>query len=518
MEYFEVKREDMKTEFEGSIEDFNKLSVEELEQLIYLYLEEQNLDEFPDKVFLCKNLETLSLNTNNISVIPSVIETLQNLKNLFLFGNLIQEIPESIQKLEKLEGFILDNNLLKDIPPFLLEMENLKELYINRNPFQNDAILSSLKSFVLIDSDFDERGTQTLNLLRYIRNLTPKKSTKNKKYFSLQIEKELQTPILHYLLFFKDYVKGSKKKDIHFEVERVGEDTLTLVTNGRNEVTVEEMRDYFEEYVDLTRTKMDDWVLNVDAKVSRVEGDILRLKLENEVGRFKNAYKIAQLENSRLKDELGFLRRLTLNFSEKPITLDLKLPPKSASFNPQQLLLNLRDKALRLMERRYSKKLEDLHNDEFTDFLRDKEYSISDQSRSGRSKLGTGEVDILVRSENGTPVSIIEAFRLDSCGSDNTIVGSHLDKLLHNYDTAGHPTNFVLVYAEAKKFLKLWENYLAYVNDLNAKPVYRNLYPLLSFKETGISQKADLKIGLARHERNGKIVEIYHLFLNMYVG
>ncbi len=507
----------MRTEFEGSVEDFNKLSKEELGNLLIIRLRNQELEIFPHKILLCKKLQNLDLSNNKISVIPSSIRNLYNLKDLFLQYNCIKSIPASIEKLKKLEVIFLHNNHLEDIPSFLFEMKSLKELYISENPFPKNSILSSLKSFGLFNSHFDEYEKTTLGFLKFILNLPTKKSTKNKKYFSLQIEKELQTPVLHYLLFFKDYVKGSKKKDIHFEVERVGEDALMLVTNGRNEVTVDEMRDYFEEYVDLTRTKMDDWVLNVDSSVTRVEGDILRLKLENEVGRFKNAYKIAQLENHRLKDELDFLRRLTLNFSEKPITLDLTLPAKSNSFNPQQLLLDLRDKALRMMERKYSKKLEDLHNDEFTDFLRDKEYSVSDQSRSGRSKLGTGEVDILVRSENGTPVSIIEAFRLDSCGTDNTIVGSHLDKLLHNYDTAGHPTNFVVVYAEAKKFSKLWENYLSYLNDLNTKPSYSNLYPLLNFKETGISQKADLKIGLARHERNGKIVEVYHLFLNMYI-
>ena len=477
------------------------------------------LQEFPKELLLCSNLTFLDLSKNKISTIPSAIENLQQLELFLLANNLLQDFPPSIVKLKNLEVIDISNNLFQNFPFFIIELKNLEGVYINGNPFEDNLELASLLKPLSVFESADELAKGTLSFLKYLYELIPSKNiNKNKKYFSLQIEKELQTPVLHYILFFKDYVKGAKKKDIHFEVERVGEDILSLVTNGRNEVSTEEMRDYFEEYVDLTRTKMDDWVLKVDSSVSRVEGDILRLKLENEVGRFKNAYKIAQLENDRLKDELDFLRRLSLNFSQKPITLNLKLPEKSDAFNPQKLLMNLRDKAIRLLERKYTKKLEDLHNDEFTDFLRDKGYIISDQSRSGRATLMAGEVDIMVRSENGTPVSIIEAFRLDSCGPNNSIVDSHLDKLLHDYDTVGHPTNFVLVYAEAKNFLKLWENYQAYISELNQKVNFRKEYPLLNFRETGISQKADLKIGLATHERNGQLIEVYHIFVNMYVS
>ncbi len=525
--------------FDGTLEEFDKLSVEKLQQLTELALTQKQLKEFPNKVFLCENLTLLDLSDNEIACIPASIENLINLdtldlsnnqiKNIPLFisclsklitifinKNLLQNIPSSIQNLKKLQCLDISYNLLQNFPSFLLKMNTLHSVFFIGNPLEKNPELAALLQTINVFNGSFEIGEATLELVKYLDKLYPKKTT-NKKYFSLQIEKELQTPVLHYILFFKDYVKGSKKQDIHFEVERVGEDTLMLVTNGRNEVTTEEMQNYFEEYVDLTRTKMDDWVLNVDARVSRAEGDILRLKLENEIGRFKNAYKIAQLENHRLKDELDFLRKLTLNFSEKPITLNLKLPPKSIPFNPHQLLLDLQNKAIRLLERKYTKKLEDLHTDEFTDFLRDKGYNISDQSRSGRAKLRAGEVDIMVRSENGTPVSIIEAFRLDSCGSDNVVVGSHLDKLMHDYDTVGHATNFILVYAEAKRFSNLWENYVKYTGDLNSKPSYRNQHPLLSFKDTRISQKTDLKIGLAQHERNGQVVEVYHVFVNMFV-
>lgn len=171
-----------------------------------------------------------------------------------------------------------------------------------------------------------------------------------------------------------------------------------------------------------------------------------------------------------------------------------------------------------MLERKSSRKSEDLHNDILTDFLRNKGNQASDLMRSGRTKLGNvGEVDIMIRKKNGTPFSVIEAFRLSSCGENNKTVAEHLDKLLYDYDTAGHARNFVIVYAEARDFMRLWKNYKEYVSELNGKPAFRTDYPLISFKEkTEISDKSSIKIGLASHRREGRIVEVYHVFINMF--
>lgn len=157
-----------------------------------------------------------------------------------------------------------------------------------------------------------------------------------------------------------------------------------------------------------------------------------------------------------------------------------------------------------------------MHNDILTDFLRQKGYYATDQTRSGRAKLGVGEIDIMIRKKNGVPFSIIEAFRLNSCGPDNKTVAEHLDKLLHDYDTAGHERNFVIVYAEVTNFERLWKRYKEYIAELNGKPAFRADYPLISFKEkSSVSTKSSIKIGVAQHRREGANVEVYHVFINM---
>ena len=170
-----------------------------------------------------------------------------------------------------------------------------------------------------------------------------------------------------------------------------------------------------------------------------------------------------------------------------------------------------------MLERKHSQQIENLHNDILTDFLRQKGYQAADQTRSGRSKLGVGEIDIMIRKKDGTPFSIIEAFRLNSCGKDNKTVAEHIDKLIHDYDTAGHERNFVIVYAEAKNFERLWTNYKNYLSEINGKAAFRAQYPLIKFEEKSeISDKSSIKIGLATHRREGTVVGIYHIFINMF--
>ncbi|MCU0445079.1 MAG: hypothetical protein MUE85_09185 [Microscillaceae bacterium] len=378
------------------------------------------------------------------------------------------------------------------------------------NPFEEFPELRNIELDEIMSAEVGD-----LPLFNLIKKL--KFPDTDKKYFTLKVNKELKTPIQQYLLFFKDYVAGAKKKKIRFEVREESDDTLLLVTNGSNEISIEEMQGYFEEYVELTRQNMDKWVMKVDDSVSPMDADILRLQLENEIGRFRNAYKIARIRNKDLKKQNETLEQLLIGFSQKPTIININT--QSEEVDLIKLLMDLIDKAVRMMERKSTKKIEDLHNDSLTDFLRDKGYNASDQTRSGKAKLTAGEVDIMIRKQNGTPVSVIEAFRLDSCGEKNTVISSHLDKLLHDYDTAGHEINFVIVYAEAQNFEDLWQNYQKYILQLGAKPEFRNEYPLLNFQELpGVSKKKGVKVGIAHHQRGDGTVQVYHIFIDMYVA
>ncbi|TAD99066.1 MAG: hypothetical protein EAZ97_09685 [Bacteroidetes bacterium] len=143
-------------------------------------------------------------------------------------------------------------------------------------------------------------------------------------------------------------------------------------------------------------------------------------------------------------------------------------------------------------------------------------YEIADQSRGGISHKGNdlGEKDIVINSSSGE-FSIIEALRLSSI---KEIIDTHIFKLINNYDTQGHKRNYIVVYAQAKNFLNLWNKYKIYVNDLNNKPFFqKSKYPQIGNFEEKESDITDLKKGISKYRREGSEVEIYHFFVNMFL-
>ena len=94
-------------------------------------------------------------------------------------------------------------------------------------------------------------------------------------------------------------------------------------------------------------------------------------------------------------------------------------------FSHDDLQRALLEKAIRLVERKLKIYIEDVRNDEFSDFLRDRGYNICDQTRSGVSGGGksVGELDLVIRSPHKTGIieTIIEALRLSSCGTKKLV-------------------------------------------------------------------------------------------------
>jgi len=138
-------------------------------------------------------------------------------------------------------------------------------------------------------------------------------------------------------------------------------------------------------------------------------------------------------------------------------------------------------------------------------------YRVKDQTRWGSSASGKslGELDIKIENPDGRTACIIEAFILT--GLNRNVIDLHLKKVF-GYDPGGLPVNYILVYAEASDFQQLWESYLEYIPTIDYK--YK---PSDKPKEveTGF---ASIKMARMRHQRDGKITEVVHFFVNMFPG
>jgi len=140
--------------------------------------------------------------------------------------------------------------------------------------------------------------------------------------------------------------------------------------------------------------------------------------------------------------------------------------------------------------------------------LESADYTVKDQPQWSTSAEGkdSGEIDIFITEPNGSPMSIIEALILDSLKQDYLV--NHLDKLF-KYDTTGLENNYIITYSLAKNFSSLWNRYQKFIS----KHDYE--YQFIDFKQLTTFNYTDIKIGIARHMRNGKEINLYHILINL---
>ena len=101
--------------------------------LKFLYLDLSQLKSVPNEVFLCKNLEELSLSNNSLTNIPKEIYKLSHLKKLILSHNQISSLPDEIGNLKSLELLWVNDNQLTSLPSTMTNLRNLKDLVTSKN-------------------------------------------------------------------------------------------------------------------------------------------------------------------------------------------------------------------------------------------------------------------------------------------------------------------------------------------------------------------------------------------------
>lgn len=146
-------------------------------------------------------------------------------------------------------------------------------------------------------------------------------------------------------------------------------------------------------------------------------------------------------------------------------------------------------------------------NDAFRDSL-DLLYSVNDQTRRGISQSGTGagEIDLLIRRE-GLPFAIIEALRLRSL--EREYLNTHINKALTNYDQAGCPHAFVVVYAQVNDFANFWNKLLEHVKN------YQFPYPIEEALSECAVEQTEVRVAKLKLSRSEKPVNfrIYAIHL-----
>lgn len=154
---------------------------------------------------------------------------------------------------------------------------------------------------------------------------------------------------------------------------------------------------------------------------------------------------------------------------------------------------------------------EDSRNGFMASVLENKGFIIKDQTRWGISKSGksSGEIDIKIENEKNEPLSICEGLILTALSKK--IINDHIMKLF-GYDPNGLDRNYVLVYAQVSNFIDLWHRYIQHLNRIEYQFQLDRDVVDVSHK---YSPYSEIKVGVAYHNRNERIVEVWHVFINM---
>jgi hypothetical protein len=127
------------------------------ETLGMLNLSNQNLQESDESIkylIKCKNLKHIYLNNNNLNYFPEEIFMLKELREIDLSNNHIKSFPTNLAQLSQLTILELAGNEIQTIPSWITELSALKILNLKGNPILKTQIEKIRKEAPHISIEF----------------------------------------------------------------------------------------------------------------------------------------------------------------------------------------------------------------------------------------------------------------------------------------------------------------------------------------------------------------------------
>lgn len=189
---------------------------------------------------------------------------------------------------------------------------------------------------------------------------------------------------------------------------------------------------------------------------------------------------------------------------------------KAQRRNDEQILTDLLMNACRELQNQriwYQSggRSENTRNTFISSLLSQSNFIAKDQTLGGESSTGIsiGENDIKIFRNHNEPYAIIEAVNLSApYGKDwhHKNFREHINRI-YKYDTNGLSQNYLLTYVDTPMFDKYWSSVLHEFTVTNkCKFGYAEFIDVSDLPD---QSNADLRIGVARYRRNGRIVKLY---------
>jgi tetratricopeptide (TPR) repeat protein len=141
------------------------------------------------------------------------------------------------------------------------------------------------------------------------------------------------------------------------------------------------------------------------------------------------------------------------------------------------------------------------------DLLKQHQFRIADQTLRGVSPSGksAGELDILVETQSGDPITVIEALKLDCI--NKSCINLHVNKIF-GYDANGLKNNIVLIYCYASNYSGFVNSYLEYIKNNEFDFKFTDAF------DNSLDSMSEIRIIESAYLRSGLVRKMYHVIVN----
>ena len=125
-----------------------------------------------------------------------------------------------------------------------------------------------------------------------------------------ELPKTFRLAFHQYLIFFKNYVKASKDKDISLDIVEIAEG-LKISINPNNETDIITIVKWFYEYLSFIGKNLDDLTVEFTQQTTTRQADLLILELKQQVNNLRHALELSELRYLMQSDQVNYLQELT---------------------------------------------------------------------------------------------------------------------------------------------------------------------------------------------------------------
>lgn len=163
-------------------------------------------------------------------------------------------------------------------------------------------------------------------------------------YYTIPVPIQIHTALKQYLIYFSEFVKRTKGKDMSVEVTSEGENIDIRIPISEN---LEEINMYLEEYCGFIKQNIDSIVPNVEVYMTRTEMSFFMIDLQHQLRNLETSIKMRMAQDNSLIDYKVYLERtvdklinVLLEDKKNPQPISLQMESNSIAMSSSSSNIN----------------------------------------------------------------------------------------------------------------------------------------------------------------------------------